>query len=156
MSFVTAERRRFIKDLGDLLLSFGMPAHSAYLYGYLLLRSEPASLDEISADLGLSKSQACVAAQVLEDTGNAKRSKEPGSKRIFYSAPDNYSRPFISQVELMTSVSKLLQERGPAVAVGDASMRLRELMDYVLAMRDAMDKVVRSFARANRRKRFRM
>jgi hypothetical protein len=152
MSFVTAERRRFLEDLAALLMSWGMPTHSAYLYGYLLLRNEPVGLNEIAADLQISKSQACVAAKLLEDRSNAKRSKEPGSKRIFYSAPDDYSGPFVSQIDLMGSVTKLLQERGAAVAFGNASARLQELTDYCLAMRNAMDRVVQSFTRLNRMK----
>ena len=151
MSFVTVERRRFLEDLAALLISWGMPTHSAYLYGYLLLRNEPVGLSEMAADLRMSKSQACVAAKVLEETSNAKKSKEPGSKRVFYSAPDDYSGPFISQVDLMGSVTKLLQDRGPSVAFGNASTRLQELTAYCLAMRDAMDGVVRSFTRSNRK-----
>jgi DNA-binding transcriptional regulator GbsR (MarR family) len=64
----------------------GVPQAAARLYGYLLLFSEPVSLDRMTVDLGISKSSASVAARPLEKYRLALRHGERGSKRMRYEA----------------------------------------------------------------------
>ena len=58
----TKTGRLFIEDMARLLMPSGVPQAAARLYGYLLLCPTPASLDQISDDLEISKSSASVAA----------------------------------------------------------------------------------------------
>lgn len=43
--------QRFVEDLARLLAPWGVPPVAARLYGYLLIRPHPVSLDQITADL---------------------------------------------------------------------------------------------------------
>ena len=83
-SKLTTDQGRFIESLASLLIPWGMTNTSARLYGYLLLQNEPASLDDIVRDLEISKSNACTAANALEQQQNARRVRERGSKRVLY------------------------------------------------------------------------
>jgi DNA-binding transcriptional regulator GbsR (MarR family) len=68
----------FLDEFATLLAGWNMPNNAARVYGYLLLQSEPASLDEIAAQLEISKSNACTAAKVLESAGHCRRVAERG------------------------------------------------------------------------------
>lgn len=145
-TFLSPERERFIEDFAALLTPWGMPLHAARLYAYIMLKNEPVGLDEIGADLRLSKSKACVAGQLLEETGNARRTKLRGSKRVYYEAPDDYSGPIIGQSRLLETVARLLRERGPTVASGAAAKRLKAITHYYRTMSAAMDDVIEKFS----------
>jgi hypothetical protein len=144
MSYLMPERLRFIEDFAELLMPWGMPLHAARLYGYLLLYNEPVGLDQIAQDLGIGKSKACVSGQLLEDTGNARRVKEPGSKRVFYVPSGEFSVPFVRQIALNDSMGNLLLERAASVVSGPAAARLEDMGKYCHGMRDAMQEGVRS------------
>lgn len=138
------DKNRFIDDLASLLMPWGMPYNAARLYGYLLLADEPASLDQIAADLEVSKSNASVAARILEQHGNARRLSERGSKRVLYAAPDNFAGPFINKTLLLGDIARLLQSRAGATGTGDATARLGDMAQFYLSMRQAMQGVIES------------
>jgi hypothetical protein len=73
--------RHFIEDVARLLVLWGVPQTAARLYGYLLLKAEPVSLDCIAADREISKTSASVAARLLEQYTLVRRLGERGSKR---------------------------------------------------------------------------
>ena len=139
---LTGGQRRFIDDLAALLTPWGMPQASARLYGYLLLSDDPVSLDQIAADLEISKSSACVAARLLEKHGNARRYGERGSKRVLYGPPDNYAGPLSEKSFLLGSLGKLLQSRAETVASDAAALRIKDMAAFYLSMRDAMDAAI--------------
>jgi DNA-binding transcriptional regulator GbsR (MarR family) len=82
--------QRFVEDVARLLTPWGVPPVAARLYGYLLLCPHPVSLDQITEDLGISKSSASVAARLLESYTLARRHSEPGTKRALYAVADDY------------------------------------------------------------------
>lgn len=142
-NFLTDDQNRFIDDLAKLLMAWNMPHNAARLYGYLQLRNEPASLDDIVRDLEISKSNACTAAKILEDHGNARRLNARGSKRIFYVAGDDPGAPLRKQTELLELMSNLISNRAAKVSDGPASVRLAELARFHKALQQAMDAVIR-------------
>lgn len=121
-----------------LMAPWGWQRNVGRMYGYLLLREKPATLDEIAADLGISKSNASVAARTLEKCGNARRFSEPGSKRIYYAAPDNHAGPFIAKAELLDRLVKLVGSRQDAGIAPEVSERLTDMTDFLNRMREAI------------------
>ena len=79
---LTETERRFVDDVARLLVPWGVPQTAARLYGYLLLRPEPVSLDRITVDLQVSKSSASVAARLLEMYTLVRRHGERGSRHV--------------------------------------------------------------------------
>ncbi|MGA9775354.1 MAG: hypothetical protein WBU92_05475 [Candidatus Dormiibacterota bacterium] len=90
-------RRRVVEDFGRYFGRWGLAPSAGRLWGYLLMRSAPASLDQIAADLQISKSSASVAARQLEQILLARRSGQPGSRRALYEATE-YGDHFMEMV----------------------------------------------------------
>src|SRR5215813_10048923 len=99
------DERRFVEDVARLLLPWGVPPVAARLYGYLLLCPRPVSLDQITNDLGVSKSSASVAARLLESYTLARRHREPGTKRALYAVADDYEVMIRQQSRLLEALS---------------------------------------------------
>lgn len=132
----------FLDAMAMLMAPWGWPRPVGRIYAYLLLREEPATLDEIAADLGMSKSNASVAARTLEHCGNARRQGEPGSRRIYYSVPEDFSGPFVAKAELLDrQVRMFTGQRGEGVpdAVAD---RFERLSGFYTEMRAAIEGVI--------------
>src|SRR5882724_9782153 len=106
---LTGVERRFVEDVARLLTPWGVPQTAARLYGYLLLCAEPVSLDQISADLEVSKSSASVAARLLEMYTMARRHGQRGSRRLLYEASDNYEGMLSAQNRMLESGAALLR-----------------------------------------------
>jgi hypothetical protein len=135
--------RRFVDDLARLLTPWGVPQTAARLYGYLLLRAEPVSLDQISADLEVSKSSASVAARLLEMYTMARRHGQRGSRRVLYEASDNYEGMLTAQNRMLEAGAALLHAGARAAEAGRVRDRLEEMADFYLVTRDAMESALR-------------
>lgn len=132
----------FLDAMAMLMAPWGWPRPVGRIYAYLLLREEPATLDEIAADLGMSKSNASVAARTLEHCGNARRQGEPGSRRIYYSVPGEFSGPFVEKAALLDRQVRLFsgqRERDIPDAVAD---RFERISQFYTAMRTAIEGVI--------------
>ena len=135
--------RRFVEDMARLLTPWGVPQTAARLYGYLLLRAEPVSLDRMAADLQISKSGASVAARLLEMYTMVRRHGQRGSRRVLYEASDNYKGMLTAQNRMLEAGAALLRAGARDVASGKARERLEEMADFYLVTRDAMEDVLR-------------
>ncbi len=138
-SNLSQPQRHFIDELAMLLLSWGMTITAARLYGYLQLQIGPVSLDEMAADLEVSKSNVCAAAKLLEAHGNARRLGERGSKRVLYVAGDDPGLPLRRQTDLLGMMSALIAARKDDVAEGAARARLTRLAAFHRDLKDAME-----------------
>ena len=114
---MTAAQVAFIEDMGQLMVGWGMPRNHGRIYAYLLLRREPASLDDIAADLSIAKSGASVASRQLAQLGLARAIGQPGSRRILYEALYNLESIFAAR-------TRADERPGCAVAAG-GSRRIR-------------------------------
>jgi hypothetical protein len=126
-------------EVASLMAPWGWSRHVARIFAYLLIREEPATLDEISAHLGISKSIASVAARELEQYGNARRHSQPGTKQILYSAPEKRYGPFPDQAAMMGMMAALLERQRPASP--RVAERLGNVATFLRAMRDAIGEV---------------
>lgn len=141
-SGLTQDERHFVGAIASLLAPWGMAVSSGRVYGYLLLHDGPVSLDQIAADLQISKVGAWKAARSLEDFGHVRRHGEPGSKRALYGPTDSFETPMVKQCALLGSLGTLLQSSAPRVAKGGAAARLREMARFYLSLRQAMEATI--------------
>ena len=135
------EDERFVNDLASLLIPTGMPPIAVRIYGHALLRKEPASLDQIVDELGVSKSSASVAARLLERYGILRRLTESGTKRVRYAISGRCDGFIAEQIALFDSMGRLLKARAKAHPRDEASVRLDDLGSFYLRLRDALDEV---------------
>jgi predicted transcriptional regulator len=80
------QQQRFIDDMGQLMVGWGLPRTTGRVYAYLLLRPDPATLDQVAADLGVAKSGASVATRQLIQFGMARSFGEGRTRRLRYDA----------------------------------------------------------------------
>jgi DNA-binding transcriptional regulator GbsR (MarR family) len=83
---VNDAQERFVDDMGQHMVAWGLPRTTGRIYAYLLLRPTPATLDEVARDLGVAKSGASVATRQLIAFGLARSFGERGSRRLRYDA----------------------------------------------------------------------
>jgi predicted transcriptional regulator len=137
--------RRFVDDVARLLTPWGVPQTAARLYGYLLLCPDPASLDQISADLEVSKSSASVAARQLEMYTMVRRHGQRGTRRVLYEVSDNYEGTVTAQNRMLEVGAALLKTGASDVASGKVRDRLAEIADFYLVTHDAMESALRQW-----------
>jgi DNA-binding transcriptional regulator GbsR (MarR family) len=116
-----------VEDVVRLLLPWGVPPVAARLYGYLLLCPRPVSLDQITDDIGVSKSGASVAARLLESYTLARRHREPGTKRALYAVADDYEAMIHRQNRLLEALAAQLNAGAGIVTSKRAGARLGEM-----------------------------
>jgi DNA-binding transcriptional regulator GbsR (MarR family) len=137
-SGLSAAQRNFIEDVAALFVPWGMRHGLASLYGYLLLKAEPTTLDTIADELGMAKSSVSVAARVLEHYGLARRHGERGSKRVRYGASQSYSGFLRAQALVLGDLSRLIERQAGSVAEDAAVERLRNLGSFYGKMEAAI------------------
>jgi predicted transcriptional regulator len=126
---------QYIDSHGVLLETFGLPAATGRIFAYLLLRDQTASLDQIAADLEISKSSASVGTRHLVDAGMARRLPQRGSRRVLYEAVDSFETlvetDFVRRAMLL---EKWRQGVGlaPSERVRQRLLNLVDLFDFTL------------------------
>jgi HTH-type transcriptional regulator, osmoprotectant uptake regulator len=141
------DERRFAEDVARLLLPWGVPPVAARLYGYLLLCPHPVSLDQITDDLGVSKSSASVAARLLESYTLARRHREPGTKRALYAVADDYEVMIQQQNRLLEALATQLNAGVGIAASKGVSARLKEMAEFYRVMLGALEEAMRQWKR---------
>lgn len=136
------DEQRFIADLVALLAPWGMPITAARLYGYLLLKEEPVSLEQIAADLAVSKSNACSAAKLLEKHSNARRYLEPGTRRVLYGASDEFATLVTEQSRMLGAIGKMLKKSATGDSASVARKRLTSMGEFYISLGKAMTETI--------------
>ena len=111
----------------------GLPRIAGRLFGTLLLSSEPRCLDDLAAELGVSKASVSTDCRRLHERGIVARVARPGDRRDFYQlAPDFFaqivrhsSRRWAAMHELVSSFT---------AAVPQAAEPVRERLAYLDAL----------------------
>jgi DNA-binding transcriptional regulator GbsR (MarR family) len=147
---VGKDERRFVEDVARLLMPWGVPPVAARLYGYLLLCPRPVSLDQITKDLGISKSSASVAARMLETYTLARRHSEPGTKRALYAVADDYEAMMQQQNRLLDALAGQLNAGAGIVPSKEVNARLEEMAEFYRVMRSAMEDALGRWKRGRR------
>jgi hypothetical protein len=122
-------RRRFVDDLGHLYARFGLSVTFGRAFALLLLSDQPISLEDLAAQLEISKSAASVAARDLERAGVARRSTSPGSRRVLYEANDDMVPLFQAQWARVQLSLPVFRKAEPLTGRGRAVQRLRDLIE---------------------------
>jgi DNA-binding transcriptional regulator GbsR (MarR family) len=142
--------RRFVEDVARLLMPWGVPPVAARLYGHLLLCPRPVSLDQITEDLGISKSSASVAARLLESYTLAHRHSEPGTKRALYAVADDYEAMIRQQNRLLDALAGQLNAGARIIPSREVNARLEEMAEFYRVMRGAMEDAMSRWKRGRR------
>lgn len=144
------DEHRFVEDVARLFTPWGVPPIAARLYGHLLLCPQPISLDQITAELRISKSSASVAARLLESYTLVRRRSEPGTKRALYAVAEDYEAMIRQQNRLLDALAEQLKAAAGIAASQGVGARLEEMAAFYREMRGAMKDAVSRWKRSRR------
>ena len=140
---MTSDQQRFIDDMVVLMQPWGMTAAVSRLYGYLLLQAEPASLDRMCEQLGISKSTASVAARQLEVSKLVRRHSERGSKHDLYSITEGGLAAIHAQVTMLGELGDLMQRNLGTTNSDAAAKRMEKISRVCFAMQSLIQEGLR-------------
>jgi len=144
-------RHQFTEDLGQTMVTWGLTRTTGRIYAYLLLRSSPASLDEMADELEIAKSGASVASRQLVAIGLARAVGARGSRRLLYEAlldPDAIMAARDAQTRIFAD---RLRQGAHAAGPGLARRRLEEMARIVEDLSTELPALIRR-VRERRRK----
>ena len=122
-------RRRFMDDLGHLYAHYGLSVTFGRAFALLLLRDVPISLDDLAAELAISKSAVSVAARDLERAGVARRVTSPGSRRVLFEANNDMVPIFQAQFARVRQSLPVLQGGDELASGSKARQRMRDMIE---------------------------
>jgi DNA-binding transcriptional regulator GbsR (MarR family) len=128
---MTGEQRAFVEDMGQYMVGWGLPRNTGRIYGYLLLRAEPASLDRIAADVGVAKSGASVATRHLVQLGLARATGERGTRRLLYEALYGLEAIMTARNAGVIELMRRLRQGAAVAEDGRGRERLQEMADMI-------------------------
>jgi DNA-binding transcriptional regulator GbsR (MarR family) len=92
-------RTRFVNQMGQAAEIDGMSPIAGRLFATLLLSPEPRSLDELAAEIGVSKASVSTDARRLLERGIVERVTHAGDRRDYYElAPDFFAKSIRNRV----------------------------------------------------------
>lgn len=137
------DQRQFVEDMGQHMVGWGLPRTTGRIYGYLLLQAEPASLDEIAAQLEAAKSGVSVAVRQLLALGLARSLGQRGSRRLLFEALYDLEAILTARNAQMLNLIERLRQGAQAAHAGPTRQRLTEMAAVVQDCMDAMSEMVR-------------
>jgi DNA-binding transcriptional regulator GbsR (MarR family) len=136
MPNLTDDEHRFIEDMGQTMAGWGIPRSSGRIYGYLLLRADPAGLDQIAGDLEVGKSSVSVGARQLVSLGLTRASGERGSRRVLYEALHTLEAIFAARNAQANELLARLRQGALAATADESREHLQEMAEL---MQDFME-----------------
>jgi DNA-binding transcriptional regulator GbsR (MarR family) len=77
----------FVETMGLTLESDGLPRIAGRIFGLLLVSEEARSLDDLAAELGVSKGSVSTNTRLLEQRGVLEQVSRPADRRDYYCVP---------------------------------------------------------------------
>ena len=124
---MTAAQHEFVDHMGQQMVGWNLPRTTGRVWAYLLIRGEPAVLDDIARDLDVAKSGASVGARQLVAFGLARGTGERGSRRVLFSAIDDLDAMFAARNASAFALQKLLNEGARAASRSGTRARLTDM-----------------------------
>jgi len=133
---------QFVERMGLALESDGLPRIAGRIFGLLLISEEALSLDELAAELRVSKASVSTNARLLEHRGVLELVSRPADRRDYYRIP--------SDLFSHTMAQRLARWQRFQDAIGDARasvpIQSREVLDRLTEFEQAytyMTRVIR-------------
>jgi DNA-binding transcriptional regulator GbsR (MarR family) len=128
---LTTSERHFVEEMGRLMVGWSLPRTTGRVYGYLLLRPESATLDQIAKDLQVAKSGASVATRQLAAFGMARTHTQRGSKRLSFEAIYDLEALLAAREAQIRVFMERLREGSRVASSGTARRKIKNMTDTV-------------------------
>lgn len=140
---ITRERQQFVNAMGDTLAAWNLPRATGRVYGYLLLRGDASSSDELRAHLSLSSGAVSTAIRELVSWGLARTIPQPGSRRLLVEAAGGFEQLLAASHERARTFIRTLRAAEDLTETAPAAARLRDVTDLFTSYVDAGEQVLR-------------
>jgi len=147
---LTEEQHHFIEDMGQHMVSWGIPRNTGRIYAYLLLQDGPASLDQIATDLEVAKSGASVGARQLVAFGMVRAVGERGTRRVLYAGLYSLEAIFAARSANVVELQTRLRQGADSTPPGASRQRLGEMADMLQEFIDHAPEVFRQLRERRR------
>jgi len=120
----------FVEQVGVFFEAEGFSRTAGRIFGRLLLSEKSLSLDQLAADLGVSKASISTETRMLERRGALERTGQAGDRRVYYRVAPGLPVPTLElRLERMRRFSRLIGEARQGLRRGNPVTRQRlELM----------------------------
>jgi DNA-binding transcriptional regulator GbsR (MarR family) len=120
----------FIERMGLTLEADGMPRIAGRIFGFLLISEEARSLDELAAELRVSKGSASTNARLLEQRGLLERVCRPADRRDYYRVrPDLFNHTMALRLARWERFHQAVADARTTLPIDSPEVRER-LEDY--------------------------
>lgn len=138
----SADRHRFVNQVGDLLATWNLPRATGRTYAYLLLQSEPSTSEELQRVLELSSGSVSTAIRELVSWGLAGTISQPGSRRLLIEAQGGFEQLLAASHERSRAFIRTLQSGESLIEDDRARERLRDVTRLFTSYVDAGDRAL--------------
>jgi DNA-binding transcriptional regulator GbsR (MarR family) len=140
-----AKTAGFIERMGLALEADGLPRIAGRIFGLLLLSEDCRSLDDLAAELRVSKGSVSTNTRLLEQYGMLERNSRPSDRRDYYRVPpDLFSHTMAQRLERWERFHQAIGEARTTVPIRSRKV-LQRLEEYdtayafiTQAIRDAL------------------
>lgn len=123
----------FVERMGLTLEADGLPRIAGRIFGLLLVSEDALSLDELAANLGVSKASVSTNARLLEHRGVLERISRPADRRDYYRVlPDLFSQTMAQRIARWERFHSAI-----AAARTSLPIRSREVLDRLEEFEEA-------------------
>ena len=140
---MTPDQHGFVNAMGERLAVWNLPRATGRVYGYLLLRGEPSSSEELRAELALSSGAVSTAIRELVSWGLARTTPQPGSRRLLVEAAGGFEQLLAASHERTRAFIRTLHAAQELTENAQAADRLRDVIDLFTGYVDAGERVLR-------------
>lgn len=144
---LSAAEHDFVNAMGDRLSTWQLPRATGRVYGYLLLRDEPSTSEQLRADLALSSGAVSTATRALVSWGLATTVPQPGSRRLLVEATGGFEQLLAASHARTRLFISTLEGAHDLTDSPRAATRLREVTTLFRAYLEAGERSLQSFRR---------
>ncbi len=139
------ETQQFVERMGLVIERLGLTRTFGRLFGLLMMADRPLSLDEIAAQLHVSKASVSTNARSCEEMGLARRVGVRGDRRDYYEiAPHAFEKMTAKRVTVLHAMAGIAAEGLEAVgeAPSPARERLTEMLEFYMFMGEQVEELL--------------
>ena len=147
---ITAYQQAFILHFGEMGNRWGINRTVGQIYALLFVHREPLNADQITAALGMSRSNVSMGLKELQSWRLVRLQHLPGDRREYFSAPDDVWEILEILVEerrkreidpTLSMLRTALLERATDPVDSYAQSRMREMLDLIELVTSWVDEV---------------
>jgi DNA-binding transcriptional regulator GbsR (MarR family) len=124
------QTEEFVERMGLALETDGLPRIAGRIFGFLLVSEEARSLDELAAQLRVSKGSASTNARLLEQRGLVEQICRPADRRDYYRVrPDLFEHTMALRLQRWERLHQAIAAARSSLPIRSSEVRER-LEDY--------------------------